>query len=338
MITWLDKIIYKKEISDNRLIVGEVTQAKKSNRFVICLLKGVLIFIATYCSICGLLDAFNIEYNRLIIIAAFAFFSFYVSLLYFNKLIFYVFYIILFIGFTVELARYYLAANSGFQAIINIIFEDYSDYFALASIREGFESIDNRYFTVTVAALFLGAFTAILLNVTISGYMNAFETALVTFPYIEIALFIHKIPSAIYLFGILFVYTCVVFLQLSRHSRMQVKGRRTHEFMRIKTRREDRYSYQADIPVFLYSFIFSFVIALVIIIVLKAPLSMPISKVPGNSTPDDLSLVKPRTCISYIIKSDMGRQGSAKSFQSKSSFTTLARYMLPTGPFSPHTL
>lgn len=283
MITWLDKLIYKKEIKDNRLIVGEVTQAKKSNRFLICLFKGILVFIATYCSICGLLDAFEITYNKPIIIIAFIFFSFYVSFLYYNKLVFYIFYIILFIAFTVELARYYMPANSGFQAIINIIFEEYSDYFALAAIREGAELVTNRFFTVTVAALFLGAFTAILLNVTISGYMNAFETALVTFPYIEIALFIHKIPSAIYLFGLLFVYTCVVFLQLSRHSRMQVKGKRTHEFLRIKMKREDRYAYQADIPVFLYSYAFSFIIALVIILVLKAPLSMPVSKVPGNA-------------------------------------------------------
>ncbi len=283
MISWLDKIIYKKEIKDNKLIVGEVTQTKKSNRFLICLFKGILVYIATYCSICGLLDAFEIEYNRPIIIIAFAFFSFYVSFLYFNKLIFYVFYIILFIAFTVELARYYMVANSGFQAIINIVFEEYSDYFGLAAIREGLETVTNRYFTVTVAALFLGAFTAILLNVTISGYMNAFETALVTFPYIEIALFIHKMPSAIYLLGLLFVYTSVVFLQLSRHSRMQVKGKRTHEFMRIKMRREDRYAYQSDIPVFLYSFGYSFIISLIIILVLKAPLSLPISPVPGNA-------------------------------------------------------
>ena len=283
MITWLDKIIYKKEIKDNKVIVGEVTQTKKSNRFLICLFKGILVFIASYCSICGLLDAFEITYNRPIIIIAFIFFSFYVSFLYYNKLIFYIFYIILFIGFTVELARYYMPANSGFQAIINIIFEEYSDYFALAAIREGLETITNRYFTVTVAALFLGAFTAILLNVTISGYMNAFETALVTFPYIEIALFIHKMPSAVYLFGLLFVYTSVVFLQLSRHSRMQVKGKKTHEFMRLKMRRENRYGYQADIPVFLYSFGYSFIISLVIILVLKGPLNLPYSPVPGNA-------------------------------------------------------
>ena len=282
MFTRLEKLFYKKEIKSNRLLVGEVTEERKSNRALICFFKGLLVFIATYCSICGLLDTFDIPYSKPVVIAVFAFFSFYVSFLYFNKVIFYIFYIILFVAFTVELAANYVAANSGFQAVINIIFEEYSDYFALASIREGAELITNRYFTVTVAAIFLGIFTAILLNVTISGYMNAFETALVTFPYIEIALFIHKLPPAMYLFGLLFVYTAVTFLQLSKHSRMQVKGKKTHEFMRLKVRKENRYAYQANTYVFLYSFGFSAIISLIIILVLHGPLSMPVSKIPGN--------------------------------------------------------
>ena len=282
MLSFLDKLIYKKEISDNRIVVGEISQEKRSSRFLLCFFKGLLIFIATYCSICGLLDAFKIPYAKVFLIAGFAIFSFFVAFLYYNKILFYAGYIILFIAFTVELARYYLPANSGFQAALNIIANEYSDYFALNTIREGYETIANRYFTVTVAALFLGAFTAILLNVTISGYMNAFETALVTFPYIEIALFIHKIPSPLYLFGLLFVYTTVIFLQFSKHSRMQVKGKRTHEFIRFKRKKEDSYAYQADTRIFLYSFAVSFVGAALLILVLTAPLNMPISKIAGN--------------------------------------------------------
>ncbi len=282
MLNFVEKLIYKKEISENRVIVGELTQEKKSSRFLLCFFKGLLIFIATYCSICGLLDAFEIPYSKAVVFIGFAIFSFYVAFLYYNKLVFYLFYIILFIAFTVELARYYLPANSGFQAALNIIANEYSDYFALNTVREAYETIANRYYTVTIAALFLGAFTAILLNVTISGYMNAFETALVTFPYIEIALFIHKIPSAIYLFGLLFVYTTVVFLQFSKHSRMQVKGKKTHEFIRLKRKNKDSYSYQADTKVFLYSYAVSFIVSLVLVILLHAPLNVPISKVAGN--------------------------------------------------------
>ena len=282
MLTFLEKLIYKKEISDNHIIVGEVSQKNRSNRFLLCFFKGLLIYIATYCSICGLLDAFEIPYMRSFLIIGFAIFSFFVAFLYYSKIIFYAGYILLFIVFTVELARYYLPANSGFQAILNIIANEYSDYFALQTVREAYEAITNRYITVTVAALFLGGFTAILLNVTISGYMNAFESALVTFPYIEVALFIHKIPSPIYLVGLLFVYTTVIFLQFSRHSRMQVKGKRTHEFLRLKRKNEDSYSYQADTRIFLFSFAASFIVAVLLVTILNGPLNMPIPKVASN--------------------------------------------------------
>ena len=114
MLTFLEKLIYKKEISDNHIIVGEVSQKNRSNRFLLCFFKGLLIYIATYCSICGLLDAFEIPYMRSFLIIGFAIFSFFVAFLYYSKIIFYAGYILLFIVFTVELARYYLPANSGF--------------------------------------------------------------------------------------------------------------------------------------------------------------------------------------------------------------------------------
>ena len=282
-MNFLERFIYKKEYEANKLLVGEVSQDLKSSRFLLCLFKGILIFIASYCSVCGLLDSFNIPYNKPVVFAAFLFLSLYVAMLYMNKVAFYVFYIILFLVFTIELARDYLPANSGFQAAMNIIFEEYSDYFALSAIREAQEIVTNRYMTVTIAAIFIGTFNAILLNVTISGYMNAIETMIVTFPYIEIALFIHKVPPAKYIFGLLFVYVCVLFLQLSKHSRMQVKGKHTHEFVRYKKKNENLYAYQADTPVFIHSIIFSFAISLILTIVLSAALNAPISKEPKNA-------------------------------------------------------
>jgi len=282
MFSRIEKFIYKKELNENKLLVGEVSQDKKSSRIILCLFKGLLIFIASYCSVCSLLDSFNIPYNRPVIFIGFAVFSLYVSMLYLNKVIFYVFYIILFIVFTVELARYYFPANSGFQAATNIIYEAYSDYFNLPSLRESQEIVSNRYYTVTIAALFMGAFSVILLNVTISGYMNAFETMLVTFPFVEIALFIHKIPNPIYMFGLLFVYCSVLFLQLSAHSRMQVKGKHTHEFLRLKTKKQNSYAYQADIPIFIRSFLISAVVSLILVVLLVGPLNIPVPKTPGN--------------------------------------------------------
>ncbi|MCR4648731.1 MAG: transglutaminase-like domain-containing protein [Lachnospiraceae bacterium] len=283
MFSFIERIIYKKEKEENLLLVGEIAQAKKSSRLILCLLKGLLIFIASYCTICGLLDAFDISFNKPIVFAGFMFLSLYVALLYMNKFIFYIFYFVLFFGFTIELGRYYMSANSGFQAVINIINNEYSDYFSLLSVREAQEIVTNRFFTVTVAALFMGAFLAILLNVTISGYMNVLETILVTFPFIEIALFIHKTPNPIYLFGLFFVYVSVAFLQFSAHSRMQVKGKHTHEFMRLKTKKLNSYSYQADVPVFLGSFAFSGIISVILLSVILGLSNLPLSKIPGNA-------------------------------------------------------
>lgn len=282
MFSQIEKLVYKKERENNKLLVGEVSQTSKSNRLLLCVFKGLLIFIASYCSIAALLDTFNISFSRPIIIAGFLFFSMYVALLYFNKIVFYIFYIFLFLVFTIELARYYLYANSGFQAAINIISKEYSDYFALPVERQAQEVFENRYMTVTVAALFLGVFIIILLNVTISGYMNTFETMLVTFPLVEVCLFIHKIPSIRYIFGLLFVYTCVTFLQFSGHSRMQVKGKHTHEYLRIKRKKSNSYSYQADTSIFLYTFGLSGIITLAVCLVLSSALTAPTNKQANN--------------------------------------------------------
>lgn len=282
MFTRIEKLIYKKDLAANRLLVGEVSQEKKSSRLVLCLFKGILIFLASYCSIVSLLDAFAIPHNKPVILAAFMFFSFCVALLYLNKIIFYSLYILMFIVFTIELARYYIYANSGFQAAINILSKEYSDYFNMMVLREAQEIVADRNLTVTVASIFLGVFIIILLNVTISGYMNVIETMVVTLPFVEICLFIHKIPPFRYMLGLLFVYSAITLLQFSRHSRMQVKSKRMHEFSRFKKKNENFYAYQADTGVFIYSFIIAGIVSLVLLLSLGSILTPPESKIAGN--------------------------------------------------------
>lgn len=282
MFTRIEKLIYKKDLAANRLLVGEISQEKKSSRLVLCLFKGILIFLASYCSIVSLLDAFSIPHNKPVILAAFMFFSFYVALLYLNKIIFYSLYILMFIVFTIELARYYIYANSGFQAAINIISKEYSDYFNMMVLREAQEIVANRTLTVTVAAIFLGIFIIILLNVTVSGYMNVIETMLVTLPFVEICLFIHKVPPYRYMLGLLFVYAAITLLQFSRHSRMQVKSRKMHEFSRFKKKNDNFYSYQADVGVFIYSFIIAGIVSVVLLLSLGSILTPPESKIATN--------------------------------------------------------
>lgn len=250
-----------KELAQTGLYVGAVHNEDGLNRFFICLLRGLMVFLACYGTIVGLVEAFHIPYNPTAVTIAFLFISLFASFLYYNRLVFYIGYFTLFFGFTYCLGRFFPYANSGFQAATNIIYEEYSDYFKLLSLRESLELIENRYITVTVAMILIGTFLAILLNVTISGYMNLLETILITFPFLEIAFYIEKRPPLYCLMMLVAVYMCVGIQQASRHFKMQVKSRRTPEYLRFRKKKNTTYNYQSSAKGTMQNLLFSLAIA-----------------------------------------------------------------------------
>lgn len=282
MFWYIEKLVFKKNLETNHILINEIQNENKSSRIVLILLKAGLIFIAAYCTVAGVLSTFNLSFNHPVIILAYLLASVFFGMVYAHKIIFYGGYIIFTIVFFITIIRYYFEANSGFQAVINTIYEKYSDYFNLASVREGQEYFENRYYTVTVAALFFGIILIMLLNITISGYMNVLETILITFPFIEIALFINKIPSVIYLAGLCFVYVTVAILQFSKHSRLQVKGKHTHEFTRYSRKNKFFYYYQADTRIFLTTFVIAAVISVPLCLGLFTVCNQETSKIPKN--------------------------------------------------------
>ena len=91
--------------------VGAVHNESGLKRFAICLLRGVMVFLACYGTVVGLIESFDIPYNHTLVTAFFVMISILAALLYYNKPIFYVGYVTLLIGFTWELARYYSLAD-----------------------------------------------------------------------------------------------------------------------------------------------------------------------------------------------------------------------------------
>ena len=194
MPQWFEKRLRKKELEENSFYISDIHNTAGHPRFLICLMRGILVFLASYATIIGVMDAFSLPFNRPAVIAFLFFISMTVALLYFRKILFYSGYILILIIFVRQLIYYYLYANSGYQAIVNVIYEQYSDYFKLSTLRQAQEFYTSRYETVTIALFFIGTFLALLLNVTISGYMNTPETVLITFPFLEIAFYIDKKP------------------------------------------------------------------------------------------------------------------------------------------------
>ena len=253
-----------KELNESGVFVGNVSDVEKKKRALICLIRGIAIFFGSAGTILGLLNAFNLEYNAPVLVLGLLLISLYVAFLYYNRVFFYVGYFLLLTLFYALLAYLFLFANSGYQAIINQIYSDYSDYFKLLSVREGAELIEYRYVTITVASMFMGTFLSMLLNVTISGYMNLFESVLVTFPILEIAFFIGKKPPMFCLIMVLTMYIFVGVLQLSRHQRMLVKGKHSPEYARFKRKGKKYYFYQGNAKGNLISLAAAFVLAIVI--------------------------------------------------------------------------
>lgn len=264
MFRFLDKKRQNEDYNQYGFHIGAVHNEDGLKRFFICLLRGLMVFFACYSVVVGVVEAFNIPYNQTVVFLSLLLLSVFASLLYINKPIFYIGYFILLFGFTYCLGYFYFYANSGFQALTNIIYEAYSDHFNLLTLREAHEYITNRYLTVTVAMIFVGAFMAILLNVTISGYMNLLETILITFPLLEIAFYIDKRPPLYCMVLLIATYLCVGIQQASKYFKMQVKGKHTPEYLRFRRKKKTLYTYQSSAKGTLQTLVFSLVLSAVI--------------------------------------------------------------------------
>ncbi|MBO4337826.1 MAG: hypothetical protein J5842_07105, partial [Lachnospiraceae bacterium] len=117
------------ELDSTGIAIEEVYGSKRTSSFFLCLSKALIIFLVCSGTITGFCDAFSLNYNKGLVVFFIAVISLMVSMLYVNKKLFYIGYVVLLVFFTIELLRYYLYANSGFQAITNAVRKAYGDHF-----------------------------------------------------------------------------------------------------------------------------------------------------------------------------------------------------------------
>lgn len=237
------------------------------NRFSLCLIRGILIFMASYGSIAGLVSAFGISFYVPGVFLGILVVSMLAAFLYYNKITFYLGYFILFFAFTVFAFSLYPYINSGFQSFLNEVYQRYSNFFYLDVVREGNVLIDNRYLTISLTMVFVGLMFAILLNITISAHMNLIETFLITFMPLQIAFYIDIIPSIPYLAMLLAVYITVGILGRSKHYHMSL-NMKNEPFFRCKLKKRGiHYSYQSSsrgiLTLSLYSIVFCIIFLII---------------------------------------------------------------------------
>lgn len=202
----------------------------EAGRVSICLWKAVLMFGASFGTVGSIVSAFDMSVNYPAMILAFLAVSFALSFLHYHPLLFNIGYPVAFCIFAVSIFRNRRYVSSGYQAILNLIREDYQTYFGLSYNGEGVETIDDRYMTMTYAFIYLGFFLIVLLNIAISTHMSIFLTMLLTFPFLQFGLYIRKIPSFFFIALLLFVYTAVLFLKRSGHYSISKRQKKDKAF------------------------------------------------------------------------------------------------------------
>lgn len=213
------------------------------DRLLTCILRSLLIFMASFGTIGGVISAFELPYNPYFVIPAFIIISVVISMIYYNRLLFYLGYFLIFFIFAFLTFSYYWYINSGFQAFLNTLYGQYSDYFLMSSLREGTEIITNRTLTISITMIYVGTFLAILLNITISGYMNLLETFLVTFPILQLALYIELKPGSPYLILLIAAYITVGILGRSSHYKLPTIKKPKDNYITIRKKKRDYHSY-----------------------------------------------------------------------------------------------
>lgn len=214
-----------------------------SDRVISCAAKGLFLFAAVYGSIGGLISSFDLPCYPMVLPLILFGISMAMAFLHYSRLIFNIFYPLTFLMFMVSIVTYRYHVYSGFQAFLNIMQEKYSTYFNLSILREANEYFSDRNTTITIAAVFIGFFLIVLLNIAISEYMNLTAVILLTFPIFQLGIYIEEMPDLPYLILLLFSYFMIAILKRSGHFLLPYREKEFTEFAlkRKDNRRTWRY-------------------------------------------------------------------------------------------------
>lgn len=228
----------KKQPVDEKALYGYELSAPsgdfKTGRASICLVKALLMFSASLGTVGSIVTAFDMSVNFPVIILFLLAASLILSFLHYHHVLFNIGYPVVFVIFAVSIFQNRLYANSGYQAIINLIREEYRFHFGLNYGGEAFEAVDDRYTTMTYALIYLGFFLVVLLNIAISTHMSIFFTMLFTFPFLQFGLYIGNMPSLFFIILLLFSYAAVAFLKKSGHYTLSENRKKDAPFRRKK--------------------------------------------------------------------------------------------------------
>ncbi len=256
-----------KELSERGVCEGDITGDKQPHKYIAVLLRGILIFFGAYGTVWGLAGAFDLAYDPVKVFVWILVMALISASVYYNRATFYVGYIVMFISFFVFSVLMYSYINSGFQAFMNELNEHYVDYFSLPAVRVSEEIIADRSLTVPIACIFMGWVYCIMLNVTISSYMNPALTFLITFLPLQAAFYIDITPSYLCMSMLIMCYASVLVLSRAGYYALPYRYKKYEIYLRRRRRKGMDDSYILSARGMLSVFGISVVLSLVFFVV-----------------------------------------------------------------------
>lgn len=184
-----------------------------------CLPKGVLNFLVVFGSLGGFISAFDMECNYLIpAIVLFLSAMYFSSLFALKKSGYKDFgYIVYFSLYVHAILLFKSYVNSGVAAVLNIVKQHGEVYFGLNTGTEFAEQIDDRYWTITMAFVFIGIFEIILLNIYLLNYMSLKFTIFICMPLYVFPLYLREEPDLFFVLCMLCGLTGIYIFKNSGH-------------------------------------------------------------------------------------------------------------------------
>ena len=117
------------------VVLNRITIDHFDNRGLLCLVRGLLVFLAVYGTLGAVVAAFGLSFHKGLVITALFLLALLAAFVYYNKFTFYTGYVFLFLLLIIMAFALYLYINSGFQALLNEIQTEYNAFFNLPGGR-----------------------------------------------------------------------------------------------------------------------------------------------------------------------------------------------------------
>lgn len=212
--------------------IGQTLTRKNTTNLFICLLRGLIIFLAAMGTVGCYMSSFSIKYNLFAVFTVLLFSSFFLSFLYYNRIVLNVGYILFFAAYAPLLFVFKKYINSGYAAILNQTMDIIDEYYILPARQQYVEEVTNRSMAVTMFCCFVGIFFCLILNAIISGYMSILITFIASFPFIAAGLFFERSPDTVWFTFVLLSWTMVYILKRSKLYKNQRKKDRNYKYKR----------------------------------------------------------------------------------------------------------